>query len=595
MPGGLNVITQDDFSAGEFQAPDTQRIPANGAYQIVNGLLDLDAGVVYRRGGGSYLGAGSDAPFGGRIWSMVLAGGQRTMWSALGSGAAGLNVLADDDLSATTMLSGVAVDVEPGVGKGIAWFPVGSTVYGYAGYRGGAGPYSTGTVAVTQGSRVVTGTGTTWASGGVATNVQPGFLLSLPVTGRVQAVESVDSATQVTLASPWDGATQSGVTYSAGPSLSVAVSNFAGRTTTTYATAVGGRLVLGNGSQVIFVDIDATPTLSLGPTTNLHQLPNGAQLRGLASVRDTVLVFTDKGIYTINNIALDLTDASGNPQQRLDLLSAEVLLKGHHGIASWKNALVVPAADDVYLIDGASSPVPISQPIRTKYRAIKGTAILGQAAIFNGHYVLPYGQYVKLSITPFTMTLVPLGILVCNLENGTWTEITGSGSGTDSGVCLGFARRNTVVQGNVSVVASTTTRILGVNHASLFDCSGWWSPTAANKNDADGSTHTFSLTTRDYSTSNRSALFKKLRLWAEGIDAGSDSPTLSAGFAEGLAGTTFTPLAGTAGASAGDTPAGVWAVNSGGRRVRFQITSSSPWASLKIKAIDIFVRPKGRA
>ncbi|RVJ51633.1 tail fiber domain-containing protein [Sinorhizobium meliloti] len=70
-------------------------------------------------------------------------------------------------------------------------------------------PYVTGTVSVTAGSAVVTGTGTAWATALVA-----GGLFGLDSSnGNPVPILSVDSNTQLTLAKPWRGTTAAGQAY----------------------------------------------------------------------------------------------------------------------------------------------------------------------------------------------------------------------------------------------------------------------------------------------------------------------------------------------------------------------------------------------
>jgi hypothetical protein len=70
-------------------------------------------------------------------------------------------------------------------------------------------PYVTGTVSVTAGSAVVTGSGTAWATALVA-----GGLFGLDSNnGNPVPILSVDSNTQLTLAKPWRGTTASGQGY----------------------------------------------------------------------------------------------------------------------------------------------------------------------------------------------------------------------------------------------------------------------------------------------------------------------------------------------------------------------------------------------
>ncbi|GAA3265845.1 hypothetical protein GCM10020258_34060 [Sphingomonas yabuuchiae] len=71
--------------------------------------------------------------------------------------------------------------------------------------------YRAGTVAVTNGSAVITGSGTAWVG-----NVQIGHAINLP-DGRAYEVLSVDSNSQITLGSPYLGGAASGQAYSVQP------------------------------------------------------------------------------------------------------------------------------------------------------------------------------------------------------------------------------------------------------------------------------------------------------------------------------------------------------------------------------------------
>lgn len=75
--------------------------------------------------------------------------------------------------------------------------------------------YRTGTVAVTNGSRNVTGTGTAWVAG-----LQAGWGFVGP-DGRSYEIEQVVSATAILLRTTYQGSTASGQAYSAFPTLSL--------------------------------------------------------------------------------------------------------------------------------------------------------------------------------------------------------------------------------------------------------------------------------------------------------------------------------------------------------------------------------------
>lgn len=70
--------------------------------------------------------------------------------------------------------------------------------------------YKTGTVSVTNGSAVVTGTNTLWLS-----NINAGDAFTVAGTGVIYDVASVDSDTQISLTAPYGGSTASGLIYAA--------------------------------------------------------------------------------------------------------------------------------------------------------------------------------------------------------------------------------------------------------------------------------------------------------------------------------------------------------------------------------------------
>lgn len=74
---GLSRLLQEDFSAGMFRSGPPQLIPAKGAYDLTNTLLDRSGGI-FKRGGSSYrataFGAGLRL-----IWDGWLANGQTTL------------------------------------------------------------------------------------------------------------------------------------------------------------------------------------------------------------------------------------------------------------------------------------------------------------------------------------------------------------------------------------------------------------------------------------------------------------------------------------------------------------------------------------
>ncbi|MFJ5428962.1 pyocin knob domain-containing protein [Pectobacterium actinidiae] len=87
--------------------------------------------------------------------------------------------------------------------------------------------YKIGTIATTNGSKIITGTGTQFINS--LNGVSSGRMLLLPAAGTVQIyeIESVQSDTQLTLVSPFSGTTGSGKSYAIPTSPSVSLEQFA--------------------------------------------------------------------------------------------------------------------------------------------------------------------------------------------------------------------------------------------------------------------------------------------------------------------------------------------------------------------------------
>lgn len=111
MPSGLSARLQGSFSAGMFRNVGRSQIPANGAYDLENCLLD-DAGDAPRRGGSEYL---TGSAFGAGLtwlWSGEIQGVGRT----LVANESDFGVLSADGASVTNL-----------GGAGLHW-PVGSAL-----------------------------------------------------------------------------------------------------------------------------------------------------------------------------------------------------------------------------------------------------------------------------------------------------------------------------------------------------------------------------------------------------------------------------------------------------------------------------------
>lgn len=364
---GLSEVQQDSFVAGAIPSTARHLIDAQGVYDLQNGLYD-DDGSIYRRGGSVYK---SNVAFGTScrwVWDGVFAAGQRTVFASTSA----FGVLDSDDATPISLGgAGLAEPVSAAMVGGILFIGGGTM---YAGSRKAA-DYSTGTVSVTQGSKVVTGSGTTWLA-----NVDPGMLLRL--AGSYYVVASVDSNTQVTLAEGYLSATAATQSYTLtrlGAVPSHVNSPTPGAVTASIYATVAGRLIACVGSKVMFsegVDAGTGTGTSLAarvgafrtfsfPVRNVQEMPEGASIVGAMAVGSRLLVLTTAGVWVLSNMGLNITDASGNLQQRVEQVS-DVVGWGPPGVTPWEQTLVVACTDGVYALDGISRPLPLARAITPK-------------------------------------------------------------------------------------------------------------------------------------------------------------------------------------------------------------------------------------
>lgn len=571
----LDRLLQIGAPLGIYRDADLELQPDGSAYAI-QGLVD-DAGLPYHRGRSTYksnAAVGATGLYG--LWSGTLVPGVRTAFY----NATRFDVLNVDDATPVELATGQTFLPTRMVNvAGIVMAPdANASPSGFFQYAGSVktGGYSTGTVALTNGAAQAAGTGTAFTA-----NVDAGMILrrtGLGVENTQAVVSSVASNTLLNLARPWEGATGTGYAYIVSP-LDSPVVELDGLAPSTIFASVANRLLwVPLGQNLVAFSGIGQPAV----VDDFHGF--SAKPIALAALRDSGMVFTEGGVYQISNMAYELVDAAGNPQQRVDLVNADLIAWGHEGIAPWAGALVVPALDNIWLLDGVSSPTQIGTGILDLYLSyVRAGYVAGVAEVFNGHYFLPI-------LNPAS-SYAFVDLLVCRLRppaGGTgpvWTQLANSAAAV-----RGLAERSSnppLLLGASSLSASRVTNL-----------TGFFTPSSTAKTDADGTGATFSYTTRAFSTGNLQSNFvKKVRARYVLTDAASDNPTMQCEVS--INGAAFSTLnRTTTGTQAPESDGSVtysWVVGKRARSVRFRFSSqaASP-LDCTFKAVEIFTRHTGR-
>ena len=566
---------QSDFRGGAF--PLQEDVPPNGCEDIVDGLIRND-GAIERRGGSVYLGTALTTTTGTTprwIWDGYMAFGSRTValfntqlfvsvsdtsWGSVGD--------ASDDRWPATFQRPVAIN---GLlfGTGTTSLEPLHSLFTTGGATSGANPGTAGTVSFTQGSAVVTGSGTAFTTG----TSPVGFVLRA-TSGQAywMGVASVQSATQITLSAPWTGATVSGLTYSWGSAITwdTLATELEGTSGDSYLATLYDRLIIARERRIIFSQAGNPRHFT---ADDYHELSAGSRILGLEPLGDRLMIFTTNGVWALSNLAYDLTDDLGNPQQRLDQVDSELVLWGDPGIAGWKGAAVIPTTHNVVMFGPDGSSRPVGDPIRDLYRGYVDAGYApGFATVYRSHYFLPIRNGETWVDT-----------LVCNLDTGAWSRMAGifsgmtavtrrSPDGTRSPKFLGLYKTGTTIRG--------------------VDLTGVFSPSSTVKNDADGSAHQLKVTTRTQMASEMvSTFWKKVQIRYELDDAASDNPTFTAELAEGRPASSFTSLTGSA--VEGELTKR-WPINQRAQQLRVRITSNNATSKAILRAVEFFVRQTGR-
>lgn len=359
--------------------------------------------------------------------------------------------------------------------------------------------------------------------------------------------------------------------------------------TTTYYTSVANRLVFGFGSTVKFSHVGDAGTVD---STDEWTIPDGATILGVTNVRDSCVVFTDRGTYVISNMALNLTDTDGNVQQRLDLYARDLRLwgTGAASVVGYGGGLIVPTQDGIWLMqlgvesEVAAPLVELEKAIQSDYRTyVRSGFVPGQAAIFQGHYFLPM---------IFGSPSVCTSMLVCKLAQPSrrggsgpaWTSFNFAAGTSGRG-----ARAVTVSRDGLALYGATEKTPFGTD--SRMATLNYLDSSKGTK-EADGGINSLRVTTRGFASGPASLnTFVKARVSYELTDEGTDNPTMAASFVP--SGESAIPLTGTAPETSGGDPVHAWTIGKRGRFGSVMLEVEDPGPA-SISRVEVFSRLSGR-
>lgn len=480
---GLRIIGQDDFAAGVIRGVAPDVMPGVGLANAINGLYN-DDGDVYRRGTYAPFAApsGASAAPVTLLWSGYLSGAPKLLYADT-TGVGTLTSLGMSGAYVTLSATPLPTVQRPAVVANQIYLPNG-VVWGGAVSKAN---YAVGTAALTAGSDVAIGTGTAWSA-----NVEVGQFLT--IGGAYYRVITVTDDTHLTLdhAAPANVAT-TGYTISRTAAWVRPPSLAAGATLR--VCSIAGRLVVAANNRVAFSVADAPWAFV---ADDFHELPGGVQVMGLASIRDTLLAFSNFGLWSVSNMSYDLTDAQGNIQQILSLLTPEVSLWQEGGLCEWNGRIIAPCIDKIFIVDALNPPVPVTTSIAPDYQGfIAGHALLGGCKVFNNHLFVPILDFV----------LAPVALYVCRLDRSVkgrqtyfpWSTITG------------LAKLITHL--DIALIGPTPMLLGAQGNHKLSDFSPIFTPGVNNRLDGGSSAYEFDVESRDFPTGNgQPNHVRKLRL-----------------------------------------------------------------------------------
>jgi hypothetical protein len=292
---------------------------------------------------------------------------------------------------------------------------------------------------------------------------------------------------------------------------------------TLHVASVAQRLVVASGNRIAFSVAEQPDNFV---ADDFHELPSGVVVIGLASARDTLLIFSNYGMWTVSNMSFNLTDALGNIQQVLGLLAPEISLWHESGLAEWSGRWIAPCIDRVYMVDAVSQPVAISDSITPIYMGhVRGGYRPGGAKVFRNTLFLPI-------LTQDVAT--PHALLTCRLNR----PIRGRQVYYPWTTFEGHAAR--VVMGDVSLIDATPKFLAAHQDGRVTSLTDVFNPSDSVAADADGTVHAFDVETRDYATgTGQPNHVRKLRLRYTLENAPGTLARVTAGVSYGAVGQTY--------------------------------------------------------
>jgi hypothetical protein len=252
-------------------------------------------------------------------------------------------------------------------------------------------------------------------------------------------------------------------------------------TATLHLCTIANRLVVAANNRIAFSPIN-TPTGFVAD--DYHELPGGVIVVGLAAIRDTLLIFTNFGLWTVTNMAYDLTDAAGNVQQALALVTPELSLWHEAGLCEWSGQIVAPCLDRTVIVDGVNAPQPITNSIAPWYAQLVAAGYTpGAAKVYRNHLFLPILNGGE-----------PYAMLVCRLDR----PVRGRQLYFPWSTFTGHAQKGTAF--DVALTGATPDFILAGRDRRITSLRDVFDPAQAVASDADGTTHEFDVETRDFPT-----------------------------------------------------------------------------------------------